>query len=48
MYMDDIIVYSPTIHEQKVAYLGHLITKEEVKPNTSKVESIKKFQKYQK
>lgn len=71
VYMDDIIVYSPTIQEhlsrlsevfkrlrsanlkiqpdkceflrKEVAYLGHLITQEGVKPNPSKVECILNF-----
>lgn len=71
VYMDDIIVYSPSVHEhvsrlsevfkrlrkahlkiqpdkceflrKEVAYLGHVITPEGVKPNPSKVECIKNF-----
>lgn len=71
VYMDDIIIYSPTIHEhmarlkevfkrlrkanlkiqpdkceflrKEVAYLGHLVTKDGVKPNPAKVECIKNF-----
>lgn len=71
VYMDDIIVYSPTIHEhisrltevfkrlrkanlkiqpdkceflrKEVAYLGHLITQEGVKPNPAKIECIHNF-----
>lgn len=69
--MDDIIIYSPTIHEhisrltevfkrlrkanlkiqpdkceflrKEVAYLGHLITQDGVKPNPSKVDCILNF-----
>lgn len=71
VYMDDIIVYSATIHDhlsrltdvfkrlrnanlkiqpdkceflrKEVAYLGHVITKDGVKPNPSKVDSILNF-----
>lgn len=71
VYMDDIIIYSPTIHEhidrlkevfkrlrkanlkiqpdkceflrKEVAYLGHLVTKDGVKPNPSKVDCIRHF-----
>ncbi|XP_050310841.1 uncharacterized protein LOC126746579 [Anthonomus grandis grandis] len=71
VYMDDIIIYSPTIHEhinrlqevfkrlrksnlkiqpdkceflrKEVAYLGHLITENGVKPNPAKVECILNF-----
>ena len=71
VYMDGIIIYSPTIHEhvsrptevfkrlqkanlkiqpdkceflrKEVAYLGHLITKDGVKPNPAKVEAILNF-----
>lgn len=71
VYMDDIIVYSPTIHEhisrltevfkrlrkanlkiqpdkceflrKEVAYLGHLITQDGVKPNPAKVSCIQNF-----
>lgn len=71
VYMDDIIIYSPTIHEhisrlkevfqrlqkanlkiqpdkceflkKEVAYLGHLITPEGVKPNPEKVSCIQNF-----
>lgn len=71
VYMDDIIVYSATIHDhilrltevfkrlrkanlkiqpdkceflrKEVAYLGHLITEDGVKPNPSKVACIKNF-----
>ena len=71
VYMDDIIIYSPTIHDhisrltevfkrlrkanlkiqpdkceflrKEVAYLGHLITQDGVKPNPAKVECIIKF-----
>ncbi|XP_050507921.1 uncharacterized protein LOC126885399 [Diabrotica virgifera virgifera] len=71
VYMDDIIVYSPTIHDhifrltevfkrlrnanlkiqpdkceflrKEVAYLGHLITQDGVKPNPSKVDCIQRF-----
>lgn len=71
VYMDDIIIYSSTIHEhisrlrevftrlrkanlkiqpdkceflrKEVAYLGHLITKDGVKPNPNKVAAIKEF-----
>lgn len=71
VYMDDIIVYSATIHEhimrltdvfkrlrkanlkiqpdkceflrKEVAYLGHLITKDGVKPNPQKIDCILNF-----
>lgn len=71
VYMDDIIIYSPTIHEhisrltevfkrlrkanlkiqpdkceflrKEVAYLGHLITQDGVKPNPSKIDCIRNF-----
>ena len=71
VYMDDIIIYSPTIHDhmsrltevfehlrkanlkiqpdkceflrKEVAYLGHLITKDGVKPNPMKVDAILNF-----
>lgn len=71
VYMDDIIIYSPTIHDhmsrltevfqrlrkanlkiqpdkceflrKEVAYLGHLITKDGVKPNPTKVDAILNF-----
>lgn len=71
VYMDDIIVYSPTIQEhlsrlkevfsrlrkanlkiqpdkceflrKEVAYLGHLITQNGVKPNPDKIEAIESF-----
>lgn len=71
VYMDDIIIYSPTVHEhisrltevfkrlrnanlkiqpdkceflrKEVAYLGHLITKEGVKPNPDKIRCIQNF-----
>lgn len=71
VYMDDIIIYSPTIHEhisrltevfnrlrkanlkiqpdkceflrKEVAYLGHLITQNGVKPNPNKVDAIENF-----
>ena len=71
VYMDDIIIYSRTIHEhisrlnevfsrlrkanlkiqpdkceflrKEVAYLGHIITKDGVKPNPEKIRAIKEF-----
>ena len=71
VYMDDIIIYSLTIHEhlnrlkevfkrlrkanlkiqpdkceflrKEVAYLGHLVTENGVKPNPSKIECIQEF-----
>ena len=71
VYMDDIIIYSATIHEhisrltgiftrlrqanlklqpdkceflrKEVVYLGHVITKDGVKPNPAKIECIQKF-----
>jgi RNase H-like domain found in reverse transcriptase/Reverse transcriptase (RNA-dependent DNA polymerase)/Integrase zinc binding domain/Integrase core domain len=71
VYMDDIIVYSPTIQEhiarltdvfkrlrkanlkiqpdkceflrKEVAYLGHLVTKDGVKPNPDKIKCIENF-----
>lgn len=71
VYMDDILIYSPTIYEhinrlkevftrlrnsnlkiqpdkceflrKEVAYLGHIITKDGVKPNPQKCQAIKDF-----